>query len=178
MDQDCLWCCKPCLELCPKCGLVAFCSQDHLANHYNKEDGTCLPFRIRYSPNKGRYAVAIKTIEPCQLILKDWPLVVGPSRQQLVVCVECLKPCDGLVTCGKCQLPLCQDKCISKGQWHSLECEFLLRNGFKASLYSEKKADKGQMTDLPPLLVQLASITPLRLILQGSIHKPRGQFGC
>ena len=41
-----------------------------LQNHFG-EDGSCLPFRIRFSPSKGRYAEAIRDIEPTELILRD-----------------------------------------------------------------------------------------------------------
>lgn len=159
MDTDCLWCCKPhCPNLCPNCGLVAYCCQDHLANHL--DEGTCLPFRIRYSSSKGRYAEAIRDIELTQLILKDKPLVIGPSRQQQIVCVECLKP-DPKDVCKACQMPLCQS-CISKDitalKWHGkLECPFF-----------QKRLRQDEInTTLPLVLVEMASITPTRLILQG-----------
>ena len=80
-DQwDCLWCCKPnCQNKCPKCGLVAYCSADHLQNHYGAND-ICYPWRIRQSDQKGRYTQAVRDIKPTELIIKDLPLVIGPSR--------------------------------------------------------------------------------------------------
>ena len=71
MDQDCLWCSKPnCQDKCPKCGLLAYCSEAHLQNHLD-EDGQCLPFRIRFCQSKGRYGEATRDIEPTELILRD-----------------------------------------------------------------------------------------------------------
>ena len=68
------------------------------------------------------------------IFLRNQPLVVGPSRQQQIVCVECLLPVDGKITCPDCQLPMCQ-KCVSKineSLWHrTLECPFLQKQGFK-----------------------------------------------
>lgn len=158
MDTDCLWCCKPhCPNLCPNCGLVAYCCAEHLANHYD-QDKTCLPFRIRYSSSKGRYAEAIRDIEVTSLILKDVPLVIGPSRQQQMVCLECLKPEPG-EACKACGLPLCSN-CFNseKLKWHGkLECPF----------FQERRSRDDITTTLPLLLVEMASITPLRLILQG-----------
>ena len=110
--DECLWCCKPGFRdnVCPKCGLVVYCSESHLKNHYGP-GGQCLPFRIRYCQDKGRYAEAIRPIKATELILTDQPLVIGPSRQQQVVCVECLEPVDGSITCQKCHFPLCQTDC-------------------------------------------------------------------
>ena len=115
--DECLWCCQTgCRDsVCPKCGLVSYCSEPHLQNHYGPE-GQCLPFRIRYCREKGRYAEAIRTIKPTELIVSDRPLVVGPSRQQQVVCVECLQPVDGSITCEKCHLPLCQPDCAKSSK--------------------------------------------------------------
>ena len=80
IDQDCLWCCKQnCQDKCPKCGLVWYCSEKHLKNHYDQAE-KCLPWRIRHSSTKGRYTMAVRDIQPTELIMRDLPLVVGPSR--------------------------------------------------------------------------------------------------
>ena len=130
--MDCLWCCRPnCDQTCPNCHL-AYCSNVHYDNHLGPR-GQCLPFRIRVSATKGRYAEAVRDISPTELILKDEPLVIGPSRQQQIVCVECLKPCDASVTCQHCRLPLCQPQCQHLA-WHSIECEFLTKEGFKVEI--------------------------------------------
>ena len=126
--DECLWCCQTgCRDsVCPKCGLVSYCSEPHLQNHYGPE-GQCLPFRIRYCREKGRYAEAIRTIKPTELIVSDRPLVVGPSRQQQVVCVECLQPVDGSITCEKCHLPLCQPDCAKSSK---VRCLIFLLSSF------------------------------------------------
>ena len=98
-------------------------------------------------------------------MLRDEALVVGPSRQQQIVCVECLRPCDGSVTCQECKLPLC-GQTHPDSQWHrSIECPFLKEQGFKAASVGQKNGEAA--TDLPTLLVQLACVTPLRLLLRG-----------
>ena len=220
VEDSCLWCCQPASEKCPHCQQVAFCSKTHYQNHLGPA-GQCLPFRIRHSPTKGRYAEAVRDIQPTELILLDEPLVIGPSRQQQIVCVECLKPCDSSVTCTECQMPLCQQQC-QRLTWHSIECGFLKEQGFKVSFsffgfffsfffrvrFRVRIASnpstvsmciwkrhirgeiilirclqaaesgvkwKGYLTDLPTLLVQLASITPLRLLLKGLHQEPSYQ---
>ena len=42
MDQDCVWCSKPnCQDKCPKCGLIAYCSEAHLQNHLGEDGQWC-----------------------------------------------------------------------------------------------------------------------------------------
>ena len=54
-----------------------------------------------------------------------------------------------------------------QSQWHcGLECSLLASNGFKAAGKAQK-ANSTANTEVPPLLVQLASITPYRLLLRG-----------
>ena len=41
-DQDCVWCSKPnCQDKCPKCGLLAYCSEAHLQNHLGEDGQWC-----------------------------------------------------------------------------------------------------------------------------------------
>ena len=48
--------------------------------------------RISRSPECGRHLVAARDLAASELILRDAPAVVGPSRQQEhVVCVECFR---------------------------------------------------------------------------------------
>lgn len=168
-DFGCVWCCEPSplINVCPGCSLVHYCSLEHLSNHYDGQ--VCLPFKIKFARARGRYAIATREIDATELIMRDEPLVVGPSRQQKIVCVECLRPVDGCVTCSDCNLPLCQPNCArdSAKQWHnSLECPKLKELGFRASSKSAK-ASKNSSTDVQPLLVEIASISPFRLLLKG-----------
>ena len=57
---------------------------------------------------RGRCVVAVRDIEPLELVLTDWPVVVGPSRQTQLTCVECLKLVDGSVRCKQCNFPICR----------------------------------------------------------------------
>ncbi len=162
-QSSCGWCCAPEPEVtCDKCGLLAFCNEGHLANHYDERTGVCLPFRIRISEDKGRYAEATRDIKPTELIVRDKPLVVGPSRQQQVVCVECLVPVDGSIRCPDCGFPLCKPDCADTTLWHkSLECPVLKNAGFRAAASRVQKTTSSK-TEVPTLLVELASVTPFR----------------
>jgi hypothetical protein len=133
----------------------------------------CLPYKILFTKEKGRIVVATRDIKPLELIMSDEPFVIGPSRQQQIVCVECLLPVDGSIRCQDCNFPLCQPECALKSstQWHkSLECPYLQSIDFHAtdSLTDKiKVAASTLVTDIPFLLVELASIAPLRLLLKG-----------
>ncbi len=58
LAEDADKCCFLCrtteepLQLCPHCGLVWFCGQEHLDAHRPEE--ICFPFRIKYTKEKGR----------------------------------------------------------------------------------------------------------------------------
>lgn len=46
----------------------------------NNNERQCLPYKINYSQERGRFAIATRDIEPTELVMADWPMVVGPSR--------------------------------------------------------------------------------------------------
>ena len=133
----------------------------------------CLPYKISFTNEKGRIVVATRDIKPLELIMSDEPFVIGPSRQQQIVCVECLVPVDGNIRCKDCNFPLCHPECALKSttQWHkSLECPYLKSIDFHAtdSLTDKVKVDASSLlTDIPFILVELASIAPMRLLLKG-----------
>jgi len=123
--------------------------------------------------------IATRDLKPLDLILSDTPVVVGPSRQRLLVCVECLKVVDGSTRCKDCNFPLCRDECPSEnGKWHAkYECPFLSEKGFRADdgdmSSSASPAVQSQGTGAgnerpSKLLLQMSAITPLRLILRAS----------
>lgn len=57
------------------------------------QDSSCYPFNIERSETElGRYLVAKRDIGPLELIFREPPVIVGPSRQQaFVTCVECFR---------------------------------------------------------------------------------------
>ena len=162
-NEECWWCGKTSSMTCNNCNSAKFCSQKHLDIHCQRT--TCSPFKIVTTPEKGRCVIATRDIQPMELIISDTPVVVGPSRQRLLVCVECLQVVDGSVRCADCGLPLCSQDCAktSSRQWHlGYECSYLRSIGFRAS-----QADLSDAEEIPQLLSQMASIIPLRLIIRG-----------
>ena len=66
--------------------------------------------------------VATRDIKAMEIILEeDKPAVSGPMYESRPVCLECLGPVDGSVTCDKCSLPLCGEAC-KDGPNHRPEC--------------------------------------------------------
>ena len=138
----------------------------------------CLPYKICSTKEKGRVVVATREIQPLELIMADTPFIIGPSRQQQIVCVECLTPVDGRIRCKDCNYPICRPECIvtttetTPPKWHiSLECPYLKSINYRAtdSLTDriKTKSSSKLLTDIPFILVELASIAPLRLLLKG-----------
>ena len=117
-ENLCFLCLKPCAELCSKCNEIPYCSPDHLEVHF--DSNFCAPFRVLQKPNVGRFLIATRDIEPGELILKDKPVIFGPSFESGPLCLECLAPVDGSFLCPKCDLPLCGKSC-TQGKMTEIE---------------------------------------------------------
>ena len=68
-SKECFLCLRPCENQCPHCGLVYYCSEDHLNLH--RRDDYCFPYRAGRLPEKGRVLFATRDIKPLDLILVD-----------------------------------------------------------------------------------------------------------
>ena len=68
-----------------------------------------------------------------QLILEDYPAVVGPNYETEAVCLECLRRVDGSILCHHCNLPLCSEACRD-GPLHRPECEAFRRREKKIKI--------------------------------------------
>lgn len=83
----------------------------------------------------GRYLVASRDIKPNEEILKEKPLVKGPSQITCPVCLGCLQ---GLrenheIECDKCGWPMCSKSCQNSVD-HKAECDLTVARGSKVSL--------------------------------------------
>merc|ERR1711892_827721 len=106
----CFLCGSPSSIVCPACSLVTACSSSHLSVH--RPNLTCRPFLVKRNPVVGRHIVAARDIQPLETVLCEAPFCVGPSRERLPVCVECLKgvqDVEGSTRCTGCSLPLCRE---------------------------------------------------------------------
>ena len=118
----CFLCAKPSIETCDKCNLVGFCSEEHKKLH--RPENFCFPFMVEQKEDVGRYVVAVRDIEPLELVMWDNARALGPRMGCPPVCLQCLKPVDGSFRCEKCNWPVCDEKCAN-GNAHKIECETL-----------------------------------------------------
>ena len=87
------------------------------------EDDANLPFFIDFKEGVGRCVVAARDIKPLEVILRDYPAMVGPYFDENPLCLECLLKTDGNYSCPICELPLCGNECTA-GPAHKFECDF------------------------------------------------------
>jgi len=118
----CFLCAEPSVDTCDKCGLVGFCSEDHQKLH--RPENFCFPFMVEKTDVIGRYVVAVRDIEPLELIMWDYGAVLGPRMGCSPCCLQCLKPADGSYQCENCHWPVCNQKCAG-GPAHKIECDTL-----------------------------------------------------
>jgi len=89
------------------------------------EDEEDLPFKVEEVPEKGVCVVAIRDIEPLEVILNDQAAVVGPNHYSPPVCLGCLKVTDGKQVCHTCSFPMCSETCRESSS-HNKECNLLI----------------------------------------------------
>jgi len=146
----CFICSKPATETCDKCNLVAFCSEEHKKLH--RPENFCFPFMVEQKEGVGRYVVAVRDIEPLELVMWDAAAALGPRMGCPPVCLQCLKPSDGSYRCESCSWPVCDQKC-SQGNAHKIECETL-----------KNAAEKVEFTNFQEPHDSYRCIAPLRLL--------------
>lgn len=84
----------------------------------------------------GRYLIASRDIKAGEIIIKEAPLIAGPSQITCPVCVGCLT---GLtketmtMECERCGWPVCSRRCQDRAQ-HRYECALTVARGSKVSL--------------------------------------------
>merc|ERR1711936_1219197 len=103
----------------------------------------------------GRESLASRDLGAGDLLLVAPPVVLGPGRQEVAVCLGCLQAVPGLAPCSSCSWPVCSSSCSSSPH-HSQECQLLKAAGEKCKIknFTEKTT-------------ALDFITPLRLLMKG-----------
>jgi len=73
-----------------------------------------LAYKIGSSPEIGNHLLANRDIKAGEIILREAPLVHGPSQMTIPVCLDCYTPVDGSYKCPKSGWPLCGPTCAKK----------------------------------------------------------------
>ena len=138
---------------CEKCKDIFYC-HNHKTNHVS-QSGSCVPFKVEYDPEIGRYLVATRKIKQGELIRFESPIVIGPCTRSKPQCLECFKKVNWNKSyrCSKCRFPLCSKEC-EEGKYHKTECDLLNSAGYKA--------EDWQIDEFYPAY---SAITVLRLLL-------------
>ncbi|GLV35060.1 SET and MYND domain containing arthropod-specific member 1 [Carabus blaptoides fortunei] len=90
----------------------------------------CKPFKIGENDILGRYLVATRPIKAGEIILKEQPLIWGPSQITAPVCLGCGKILQQnfCIACRKCGWPMCSEKC-QESKAHFPECVYTQQKG-------------------------------------------------
>nr|CAD7257052.1 unnamed protein product [Timema shepardi]CAD7568211.1 unnamed protein product [Timema californicum] len=160
----CAVCSKDATQTCEGCHLRDYCTWEHQQKDWEKHIVTCKPFKVERSSFLGRHLVSTRPIKSGEVVLKEAPLVVGPSQLGIPVCVGCYKrlTTPGAITCPRCGWPACGLECTLSPQ-HQPECE----------MTSTKRKIKVNITDLDsPQQPEYRCLTVLRCLYQRE-HDPQ-----
>ena len=75
---------------------------------------------VEQRPQVGRFVVAVRDIEPLELVMWDNAACLGPRMGCPPCCLQCLKKTDGSYRCPECGWPMCAEQCAGQLAVHSL----------------------------------------------------------
>lgn len=87
----CAVCDKVSKSRCSGCVQVFYCSVNHQRSDWQNHKPKCSPMRICHSDKLGRHYVATRNIKPGETVLREPPIVIGPSQSTAPVCVGCMQ---------------------------------------------------------------------------------------
>ncbi|MPC31881.1 SET domain-containing protein SmydA-8-like [Portunus trituberculatus] len=111
---------------CGGCSAVHYCSKDHQRQHWSAHKAQCWPFTLTTDPGTGRHLVASRSLQEGQLVVREAPVVLGPTADSFPICLGCHCPImeDGFPRCPRCSWPLCSLECAA-APLHQAECAVL-----------------------------------------------------
>jgi len=118
-------------------------------------------FQLQTNCKLGHYLVAKRTINLCDIITQEEPLVLGPkfpnSEPVCIKCLQCLNRSQSTVEslCEKCLWPICGTECVSSidPNIHDEECKILATGADKIAKTNDYLYDA--LTPLKCILLQL-----------------------
>lgn len=91
LTGNCSVCNKISKSKCSSCAQAYYCSVEHQKNDWKSHKPKCCPMKVCQNDKIGRYYVATRNIKQGEVVLKESPLVIGPSQITVPVCVGCLQ---------------------------------------------------------------------------------------
>ncbi|XP_046392646.1 uncharacterized protein LOC124160706 [Ischnura elegans] len=171
LDKDikCSICSQSSSKVCSACKQVAYCTEEHQIIHWEKHIKECCPFKVLCNEKLGRYAVAIRDLEPGEVVVREKPVVFGPKHFSPPICLGCLVPIQSsqnLRCCTTCGWPVCSLECEKLPCHAEYECPIFAAAKTRfvwnpACVGGSGESENEVIADNP----MLQCITPLRLLL-------------
>ncbi|KAH1026295.1 SET domain-containing protein SmydA-8 [Dendroctonus ponderosae] len=133
--NQCKVCRKNTDQKCGKCQQIFYCCKEHQMTDWKRHRKSCHPFKLLSDGTVGRFLSVIRDLNRNEVILKETPLIVGPSQVTVPVCLGCHQEIsrENYKTCSKCGWPMCSSKC-EKNLAHLPECYLTKQSGQKISI--------------------------------------------
>jgi len=133
---SCDVCRKPTTTRCSGCAQIYYCSVEHQKKSWKDHKPKCHPFKIDNHEVYGRVLVATRDIKPGEVVLKEAPLIKGPSQITGPVCVGCLQAVEQKTSkeCTRCGWPVCKAGKCQDSKTHLPECQLTQARGSKISI--------------------------------------------
>lgn len=139
-DAKCKICGLASTLRCSNCAQTVYCSREHQKMDWSTHKMNCHPFKIQHDLSLGRHLIATRNIRAEEVIIREAPIISGPSQLTEPVCLVCLQVLiqDQCVKCDSCGWPMCSEKCRNMAQEtdHRFECR----------MTSEKKGGGGKIS--------------------------------
>lgn len=91
MGGNCFVCSETAKSRCSACLQAFYCCADHQRKDWKNHKAKCSPMRVCHNEKIGRHYVATRNIKPGEIVLRELPLIIGPSQVTQPVCVGCLQ---------------------------------------------------------------------------------------
>lgn len=125
---------------CANCKQAHYCSVAHQRADWRQHKPACNPFAVATNDRFGRHLLASRAIAAGEVVLREPPLVRGPSQVTSPVCVGCLQGLDAdqlagpaAVQCDRCGWPVCARRC-QEAAAHRDECALTVARGERVRL--------------------------------------------
>uniref|UniRef100_A0A1B6KW78 MYND-type domain-containing protein n=1 Tax=Graphocephala atropunctata TaxID=36148 RepID=A0A1B6KW78_9HEMI len=124
--QTCSICQAEASKRCGGCHEVYYCGKEHQKLDWLRHRLVCKPFKVCEDEVLGRHLVATRDIKAGEVVLREGPLLQGPSQVTGPVCLGCLQAISqhNSEPCEKCGWPLCRKASCRHSKQHLPECQW------------------------------------------------------